>query len=174
MKLIAAVDGNWGIGLNNQLLVNIPSDKRYFKMLTEHQIVVMGRKTYESLPGKRALENRVNIVLTKSTDFFAKGFLVAHSLEELFEMLDNEPELMGKEVFAIGGQNVYEQLAPYCDVAYITKIDYTYHADRYCPNLDNEEGWTLTGISEEETYYYLEYYFCKYQNKKVRCFNKIW
>ena len=53
MKLIAAVDSNWGIGLNNQLLVNIPSDKRYFKQLTEHQVVVMGRKTYESLPGKR-------------------------------------------------------------------------------------------------------------------------
>lgn len=164
MKLITAVDQNWGIGLNNQLLVNIPSDKRYFKSLTEHNVVVMGRKTYESLPGKRALENRINIVLTKNSEFQAKGFLVAHSLEELFRLLKSYEE---KEVFAIGGQTVYEQLAPYCDEAFITKIDYAYHADRYCPNLDKAKDWQMVGISEEETYYDLEYYFCKYQNKNI-------
>ncbi|SET37297.1 dihydrofolate reductase [[Clostridium] polysaccharolyticum] len=163
MKLIAAVDSNWGIGLNNQLLVNIPSDKRYFKALTEHQVVVMGRKTYESLPGKRALENRVNIILTKAMEFQAKGFLAAHSLEELFGMLRQFQE---KEVFVIGGQTVYEQLHPYCEEAYITKIEYAYHADRFCPNLDQQKGWTRIGISEEETYYDLEYYFCKYKNHK--------
>lgn len=162
MKLIAAVDNNWGIGLNNQLLVNIPSDKRYFKQLTEHQVVVMGRKTYESLPGKRPLENRVNIILTKAFDFQAKGFEVARSVEELFEMLKDYKE---KEIFVIGGQNVYEQLHEYCEEAYITKIDYAYQADRYCPNLDTANEWQLVGISEEETYYDLEYYFCKYQNK---------
>lgn len=164
MKLIAAVDENWGIGLNNQLLVNIPSDKRYFKSLTEHNVVVMGRKTYESLPGKRALENRTNIILTKDTGLQAKGFLVVHSLEELFELLKSYE---GKEVYVVGGQNVYEQLAPYCEEAFITKIDYAYHADRYCPNLDKAEEWQMTGISEEETYYDLEYYFCKYKNNKI-------
>lgn len=164
MKLIAAVDSNWGIGLNNQLLVNIPSDKRYFKKLTEHQVVIMGRKTYESLPGKRPLENRVNIILTKDASFQAKGFEAVHSIEELFELLKSYPD---KEVFVAGGQNVYEQLHPYCEEAYITKIDYAYHADRYCPNLDMEEKWEMVGISEEETYYDLEYYFCKYKNKKI-------
>lgn len=163
MKLIAAVDNKWGIGFNNQLLVNIPSDKRYFKQLTEHQVVIMGRKTYESLPGKRPLEDRVNIILTKSADFSAKGFLVVHSLDELFALLEDYKD---KEVFVIGGQSIYEQLHSYCDTAYITKIDYTYHADRFCPNLDEEEGWKLVGISEEETYYDLEYFFCKYENVK--------
>lgn len=163
MKLIAAVDNKWGIGFNNQLLVNIPSDKRYFKQLTEHQVVIMGRKTYESLPGKRPLENRVNIILTKSADFSVKGFLVAHSLDELFVLLEDYRD---KEVFVIGGQSIYKQLYSYCDTAYITKIDYTYHADRFCPNLDEEEGWKLVGISEEETYYDLEYFFCKYENVK--------
>lgn len=171
MKLIAAVDNNWGIGLNNQLLVNIPSDKRYFKQLTENQVVIMGRKTYESLPGKRPLEKRVNIILTKNEDFQAKGFTVVHSIEELFEVLK---EYAQKEAFVIGGQNIYEQLHSYCDEAYITKIDYVYHADRFCPNLDEKNEWILTGVSEEETYYDLEYYFCKYQNKKSETSNKNW
>lgn len=164
MKLIAAVDQNWGIGWNNQLLVNIPSDKRYFKSLTEHQVVVMGRKTYESLPGKRALENRINIVLTKDTEFQEKGFLVVHSVEELLGLLKCYEE---KEIYVIGGQTVYEQLAPYCEEAFITKIEYSYQADRYCLNLDKTDGWELAGISEEETYYDLEYYFCRYQNNKI-------
>ena len=69
-------------------------------------------------------------------------------------------------MFVAGGQNVYEQLHSYCEEAYITKIDYAYQADRYCPNLDSAKEWQLVGISEEETYYDLEYYFCKYQNKK--------
>lgn len=163
MKLIAAVDSKWGIGLNNQLLVNIPSDKRYFKQLTEHNVVVMGRKTYESLPGKRPLENRVNIILTRTPGFTAKGFFVVHSIEELFAFLK---DFADKEVFVIGGQNVYEQLQEYCEEAYITKIDYAYHADRFCPDLDKMQNWELVGISEEETYYDLEYYFCKYQNKE--------
>lgn len=164
MKLIAAVDRNWGIGLNNQLLVNIPSDKRYFKSLTEGNVVVMGRKTYEGLPGKRPLENRVNIILSTAKDFAPKGFEVVHSIEELFALAGTYES---KEIFVIGGQNVYEQLHPYCEEAYITKIDYTYHADCYCPDLDKTEGWQMSGISEEETYYDLEYYFCRYKNRNI-------
>lgn len=164
MKLIAAVDSNWGIGLNNQLLVNIPSDKRYFKSLTEGHVVVMGRKTYEGLPGNRPLENRINIILSTAKDFSPKGFEVVHSLEELFALLASYEQ---KEVFVIGGETIYKQLHPYCEEAFITKIDYAYHADSYCPNLDETKDWQMTGISEEETYYDLEYYFCKYENRNI-------
>ena len=164
MKLIAAVDRNWGIGFNNELLANIPSDKRYFKSLTEHQVIVMGRKTYESLPGKRPLENRVNIILTSDKKFQAKGFEAVHSTEELLEHIK---QYNGKEIFVAGGQSVYEQLHSFCDEAYITKINYAYHADRYCPNLDRDKNWKLVGMSEEETYYDLEYYFCKYRNRNL-------
>lgn len=171
MKLIAAVDKNWGIGRANQLLVNIPSDKRYFKQLTEKNVVIMGRKTYESLPGKRALENRVNILLSTTLKEQPKGFVLVRTLEELLSLL---PNYEGKEIFVTGGQMIYETLLPYCEEAYITKIDYAYHADRFCPNLDQKEGWILTGVTEEETYYDLEYYFCKYKNEKYEGTNKKW
>ena len=65
-----------------------------------------------------------------------------------------------------GGASVYEQLLPYCDTAYITKVDYTYQADAYFPRLDEMENWTLTEDSEEQTYFDLEYYFQKYERKK--------
>ena len=105
MKLVVAVDKNWAIGHNGQLLVNIPADKRYFRELTQNNIVVMGRKTFEGLPNALPLESRVNIVLTNQKGYKAKGIEVANSKEEVMELVKKYPE---KEVFIIGGQMIYE------------------------------------------------------------------
>ncbi len=163
MKLIVAVDQNWGIGKNNDLLVSIPQDKKFFREMTTGNVVVMGRKTLESFPGGRPLPNRTNIVLTHRPDYEAKGAVVVHSVEELFETLK---EYEAEEVYCVGGGSVYEQLLPYCDTAHVTKIDHAYEADVYFPNLDTMEEWEITGESDEQTYFDLEYTFVCYERVK--------
>ena len=71
-----------------------------------------------------------------------------------------------ENVYVIGGDSVYRQLLPYCDIAHVTKIDYAYEADSYFPNLDEDPQWEVTASSEEQTYFDLEYTFVKYQRKK--------
>lgn len=163
MNLIAAVDKNWAIGLNNKLLVSIPEDMKFFRATTMGKIIVMGRKTLESFPNGLPLKNRVNIVLTSDKNYNVKGAVVVYSMEELLEELKN---FKSEDVFVVGGESIYRQLLDLCDVAHITKIDYEYEADSYFPNLDEKEEWVLTGESEEQTYFDLEFYFKKYEKKK--------
>ena len=91
MKLIAAVDKNWAIGKNNQLLVRIPMDQKFFRETTTGKVVVMGRKTLESFPNSKPLKNRTNIVLTHNKDYKVEGAVVVHSLDELHEELKKYP-----------------------------------------------------------------------------------
>ena len=162
MNLIAAVDNKWAIGKNGNLLVSIPEDMKLFREETIGKIVVMGRKTFESLPEKRALHNRVNIVLTSDLSYEKKDVTVLHSLEEALEKLK---EYKSEDVYIIGGASVYEQFLPYCDTAHITKVDYTYDADTYFPNLDKDENWMISDCSEEHTYFDICYEFVKYVRK---------
>ena len=85
---------------------------------------------------------------------------MVNSVEELFELLKGTDT---DEVYIIGGSSVYAQLLPYCDIAYITKIDYTYEADSFLPNLDKDPEWECVEESEEQTCYDLIYTFCKYR-----------
>lgn len=163
MNLIAAVDENWAIGKNNQLLVRIPADQKFFREMTTGKVVVMGRKTLESFPNGQPLKNRTNIVLTHNKDYAVKDAVVVHSMDELHEELKKYDS---DDVFVIGGEKIYEQLLDECDVAHITKIDFTYDADAYFPNLDQNPDWEITGDSEEQTYFDLEYYFYRYEKKK--------
>ena len=82
MQLIAAVDKHWAIGKNGQMLAVIPADQKLFRQETIGKVVVMGRKTLESLPGGRPLESRTNIVLTRDPAFKVKGAVTVHSMEE--------------------------------------------------------------------------------------------
>lgn len=163
MNLIAAVDENWAIGKNNQLLVRIPADQKFFREMTTGKVVVMGRKTLESFPNGQPLKNRTNIVLTHNKDYAVKDAVVVHSMDELHEELKKYDS---DDVFVIGGEKIYEQLLDECDVAHITKIDFAYDADAYFPNLDQNQDWEITGDSEEQTYFDLEYYFYRYEKKK--------
>ncbi len=163
MNLIAAVDSNWAIGKNNQLLVRIPADQKFFREMTTGKVVVMGRKTLESFPNGKPLKDRVNIVLTHNKDYDGKGALVVNSVQELHEELKKYPS---EDIFIIGGQKIYELLVDECDVAHITKINFEYDADAYFPNLDEKPEWQITGDSEEQTYFDMEYYFYRYEKVK--------
>lgn len=162
MNAIAAVDSNWAIGYQNKLLVSIPNDMKFFRSETKGKVVVLGRKTLETFPGKRPLEQRTNIILSTDKTYEVKGATVTHSIEELLEELQ---QYYTKDVYIIGGTSIYEQMLPYCDVAHITKIHHAYAADSYFPNLDRMEEWTITRDSEEQTYFDLEYQFLQYEKK---------
>ncbi|MCB2314085.1 dihydrofolate reductase [Clostridium tagluense] len=149
MNLIAAVDLNWGIGYNTKLLVKIPEDMKYFKEKTIGKVIVMGRNTLESLPDKKPLEQRVNIVLTKNRSYNCEGVILCYSLEELFKELKKYNE---KDVFIIGGQSIYAQLMPHCDKAYITKIYKEYVHNKVLANLDNNNQWQKISTSEKQQF----------------------
>ena len=160
--MIVAVDKNWGIGKNNDLLVSIPADMKMFRTETSGKVVVMGRKTLESFPGGLPLKNRTNIVLSGNPDYQVKGAIVVHSLPELLEEIKKYPK---DQVYCIGGDSVYKMLLPYCDTAQVTKIDFAYEADRYFPNLDEMPQWQVAAESEEQTYFDLEYRFVRYERR---------
>ena len=111
MNLIAAVDNNWAIGKNNQLLVRIPMDQKFFREMTTGKVVVMGRKTLESFPNSRPLKNRTNIVLTHNPSYEVEGAVVVHSLDELHKELE---KYNSEDIYIIGGQKIYEQLVDEC------------------------------------------------------------
>lgn len=163
MNLIAAVDNNWAIGKNNQLLVSIPADMKFFRTTTTGKVVVMGRKTLESFPNGQPLKNRVNIVLTHDRTYRVKDAVVVYSMDELREELKKYDS---EDIYVIGGESIYRQLVDECDVAHITKIDFAYDADAYFPNLDEKDEWEITADSEEQTYFNLIYHFLKYEKKK--------
>ena len=162
MNIIVAVDQNWGIGLNGKMLVTIPADQRFFRDETLGKVVVMGRKTYESLPTGQPLVKRTNIILTHDRNYKAKGAMVVHSKEELMDVLK---DYRSEDIYIIGGQKIYEMMLEHCTVAHVTKIDFSYEADTFCPNLDKLEEWKVAEESEEQTYYNLEYTFVRYEKQ---------
>ena len=163
MNLIAAVDSNWGIGKNNQLLVKIPADMKFFRETTTGKVVVMGRKTLESFPNGQPLKNRVNIVLTHDKTYQVKDAVLVYSLEELWKELE---KYESENIYVIGGESIYDQLVDACDTAHITKIDYAYDADAHFPNLDERPEWQITQDSEVQTYFDLIYHFYKYEKQQ--------
>jgi dihydrofolate reductase len=164
MNLIVAVDKNWGIGCQNRLLVSIPEDMKFFRSETGGKVVVMGRKTLESFPGGQPLKNRTNIVLTKNPSYQVKGAIVLHSTEAVLEELKKYPT---EDIYIIGGESIYREFLPYCDVAHVTYIDHAYEADAYFPNIDEMPDWELTGESEEKTYFDLEFTFRRYEKREA-------
>lgn len=163
MNLIVAVDKNWAIGYNNKLLVQIPADQRFFRNETLHKAVIMGRKTLESLPGGMPLKDRLNVVITSNPDYKVNGAVVVDSIEKALEAVK---EYKSEDVYVIGGESIYRQMLPFCDLAHVTKIDYAYKADTYFPNLDEMEEWVITGESDEQTYHDIVYTFYRYEKRK--------
>ncbi len=162
MNLIVAVDENWAIGKDNKLLVSIPADMKFFRQTTTGKVVVMGRKTLESFPNGLPLKNRTNIVLTRNADYRVKDAVTVRSVPELLRVLKKYDS---QDIYVIGGSSVYQELLPYCDVAHVTKISHSYEADAHFPNLDEMQDWQITGESEEQTYFDLEYQFVRYERK---------
>lgn len=162
MKTIVAVDNNWGIGKEGGLLVHLPGDLKYFKEKTQGKVVVMGRTTFESLPGKKPLKDRVNIVLSRNTDFVPEGCIKCKSMGELFKVLE---EFDMEDVFIIGGADIYKQFSPYCNGHLVTKINAVFDADKYFENLDLRSDLMLVYESEVQSDNGVEYRFTEYKRK---------
>ena len=163
MNLIVAVDENWAIGNTNELLISIPADHKFFRQETTGKVVVLGRKTLETFPQGLPLKNRKNIIMSTNKAYQVKDAVVVHDVEELLEELKKYDT---EDVYIVGGESVYRQMLPYCDVAHVTKIDHAYAADAYFPNLDEMPEWQITADSEEQTYFDITYHFLKYERKK--------
>lgn len=162
MNVIAAVDSNWGIGYKGKLLVRIPLDQKWFQTVTKDKVIVVGRKTLATFPNGLPLPSRKNIILSENPNFFIKGAEVAHNMEEVFGFLKGWNR---EDIYIAGGESIYKQFLPYCKVAHITRIHYSYEADTWFPNLDIRKEWKLTEESEEQTYFDLEYTFQKFERK---------
>ena len=160
MDIIVAVDADWGIGKDGDLLQRISADMKYFRETTKGKVVVMGRKTLESFPNGLPLKNRTNVVLTSDKNYQVKDAVIVHSEEELLEELKKYPS---EKIYVIGGESIYKMMLPYCDTVYVTKIDREFQADTYFPNLDEMSEWKMTQESEEQTCFDLEFAFTKYE-----------
>ncbi|EIW19269.1 MULTISPECIES: dihydrofolate reductase [Pelosinus] len=165
MKLIVAVDEQWGIGCKGQLLVTIPADMQHFKEKTKGKVIVMGRETFESLPGSKPLQGRINIVLTKNIKLHWEGVTLCHSLSQLFTALAS---YRSEDIFIIGGESVYRQCLPYCSEAYVTKISNMHPADTCFPNLDSRPEWQCIEESSVQSYKDSTYRFTTYINLEQR------
>jgi dihydrofolate reductase len=149
VALIVAMDSEGGIGKNNDLMWHLPSDMRFFKEKTAGQIVVMGRKNYDSIPEKyRPLPNRENVILTRNSSFEAEGCKVFHSMEACLEHYKNETDRI---VFIIGGGEIYRQaLELNCvEEMFITHVDKVYDAETFFPKFD-ESKWYFSEIGSHE------------------------
>lgn len=167
MKLVVAVDNNWGIGYKGELLARVKNDLRHFRDLTAGKTVILGSTTLSTFPNGKPLKNRTNIVLSRREDYHPEGAVMARSLHQLGEILK---EYNSDDVVVIGGTSVYEQLLRYCDTAYITKFKKTFESDSSFPNLDESEDWTLVSESEPmqtdpetDSEPNMEYTFCEYK-----------
>ncbi|MCQ2539821.1 MAG: dihydrofolate reductase [Acetatifactor sp.] len=163
MNIIVCADNNWAIGYKNKLLVSIPNDMKHFREETTGKVIVLGRKTLATFPQGLPLKNRTNIILSRDEKYKVKDAIVVHSVEELLRELKKYDS---EDVYVIGGESIYRQLLPYCDVAHVTKVDHEYQADTYFPNLDKDPDWEITADSDEQTYFDIAYTFLKYERKQ--------
>jgi len=137
IALVVVVDENNGIGKNNKLLCHLPADLKRFKELTVGHSIIMGRKTFESLPNG-PLPNRRNIILTQSADYKAKNCVIAHSVKQALKNIEDE-----EIAFIIGGEQIYKAFIDIAKLLYITKIHHKFDADAFFPEIDNSK-WKLT------------------------------
>ncbi len=155
---------NCGIGYNNELLFNIPQDKKYFKNLTMDKTIVMGRKTFESLPVK-PLPGRNNVVLSGKPSFSPEGVTVFHSTDNLFSYLR---KINTDDIFIIGGEEIYSMMLPYCETAFITQVYEQKKADKFIIDFENSDEWEPVERSEIFEQKGLKFRFSKYRHTTVK------
>lgn len=133
LTMIAAAAKNNALGKNNDLIWHISNDLKRFKRLTSGHAIIMGRKTFQSMP--KALPNRTNIVLTNKKDFNAEGGVVVHSIADALALVkeDTQP-------FIIGGGEIYRLFMEYCDRIELTRVHHDFDADVFFPEI-NEKLW---------------------------------
>lgn len=170
MKTIFAVDNKWGLGKKNDLLFNLKADMRHFVEHTRGKVVVMGSNTLLSFPGGMPLKKRVNIVLNPNgtdEDANTKGYVLVRSLDELFAAIKQYDQ---DNVYVVGGAMMYHTLLPYCETAYVTKVDADGGAEVFHDNLDQLANWHCTEQSDpiDDNGYTIR--FCTYKNSAVKSY----
>lgn len=134
--LIAAMAENRALGKDNQLLWHLPDDFKRFKQLTSGHYIIMGRKTFESLPGK--LPNRTHIIVSRQMGYQVDDCLTVNSLEEALRQVPQD-----QDIFIIGGGEIYTQALPIADVVELTRVHTEVEADTFFPEINSNE-WQLT------------------------------
>jgi dihydrofolate reductase len=154
--LIAAACENNVLGKDNQLIWHISEDLKRFKRLTEGHAIIMGRKTFESMP--RALPKRKNIILTRNENYEAKNALVAHTIEEALDLTGDDPT-----PFIIGGGEICSLFLPFADSIELTRVHKNFEGDAFFPEIKKNE-WKLVETEKHHsdndqafTYSYLTY-----------------
>lgn len=174
ISAIVAVDENYGIGYKGDLLFHIKDDLKNFRKITsssdKENFVIMGRKTYDSLPTK-PLPNRFNIIITRNEKMYLYDILnpsekiIYTNLDIVKHNLVNGCNLDKHDIFIIGGGEIYKELLPYCEKLYITKVLKSYeNVDTYFPNIDKMSNWELESSSDIKEEDGIRYQFCIYKN----------
>lgn len=166
ISAIVAVDSNYGIGYKNNLLFHIKEDLKHFKELTTGNIVIMGRKTYESLPIK-PLPNRVNIIITNNVSAMLDKYEnnTENTIFTNLDMLKKSINSLNKknDIYVIGGSQIYKELLPYCERIYLTRVYKSFEeVDSYFPDINIDNDWQLTESSDVKQIDDLKYQFCIY------------
>lgn len=163
MFQVVAVDKNWGIGNEGNLLFHISEDLKNFRRLTEGKTVILGRKTLATFPKGAPLKNRRNVILSRDESYTVEGAEVCRSVEEAVKLLGNENT---DNICVIGGESIYRQMLPFCDKAIVTKIDSSAEkSDKFYPDLDEDENWFLAEESEVMEENGIKFKFCTYKRK---------
>ncbi len=136
ISIIVAIAANYAIGKDNDLLWHISKDLKHFKNLTKEHYIVMGKRTYYSLP-IRPLPNRTSLIITDVANEEIDNCLMAYSIEDAVNKMDNT-----KENFIIGGGSIYKQFMPLANKLYITRVHKDYDADTFFPEISLDE-WEL-------------------------------
>lgn len=151
MNLIAAVDKNWAIGRNDELLFRIRADLRRFKEITKGNIVICGRRTVQTFPGGKPLAGRINLIMSRQTDLEIEDAVMCRDKSKLFAELKRlySEGYDSSQIYVIGGASIYRLLMPYCSEAIITYIHASVeNADCHLPDFDALPEWRLKEISE--------------------------
>ena len=161
ISIIVAVSDDWGIGKGNGLLWHLPDDMKRFRQLTMGKCVIMGKRTWESLP-KRPLPGRYNIVITDIPGECIDCSMTAYSIEDAISKCDSS-----QEIFVIGGGSVYRQFMPVADRLYITHVHRKAEADVWFPRIDMRKWKEIERqecISQDENE--IPYSYVIYERKK--------
>jgi len=169
--IVVAIDEKNGIGLDNKLPWKFKKEMQYFKERTikvhdseKENAVIMGRKTWESIPEKnRPLKNRINIILTSKKDYKADGAIVCGSLEEAMTAAEDDDYI--EKIYFIGGAEVFSQALEYCDGLYVTHVREDYHCDKFFPEISECFGEAKKLGSDEENGVKFDYMLYKCEDE---------
>lgn len=162
IAILAAVSSNQVIGLNNTLPWHLPADLKLFKKLTIGQIVVMGRRTFDSI-GK-PLPGRTNVVLTRRQNpDLPPGIVTANSIQEVLDHFSSDD----RQIFIIGGAEIYRQTLPFCQRLYLTEIKQNFEGDTFFPEYDHDDWQEISREIHHEVENGMEYHFVVLDRKQT-------